>query len=372
MRILYSTSGYTPHDARFLQALAGTPHDVHYLPLDRPSAEGETLHLPEGIRRVNWTGGSHKQNLLDAPRLRRGLRQVVADLQPDVLHAGPVTRSALLAAWAGIHPLVTMSWGSDILWEAQGNPGDWAARYTLARSDVLVCDCHAVRQAAARLGMNRERIIVFPWGVDLDHFRPGPGLALRERLGWEEAHVVLSARNFEPIYGVDVLARGFILAARSDPALRLLLVGIGSLRRRLEQILQRWHMLERAHFAGSVELEDLPEYYRACDLYVTASRSDGSSVSLLEAMACGKPSIVSDIPGNREWVRPEQEGWWFRQGRSEDLAAHLSEAFRDPARLREMGDRARRTAEGRADWRRNFPLLLQAYDLAREVSRRGG
>ena len=59
--------------------------------------------------------------------------------------------------------------------------------------------------------------------------------------------------------------------------------------------------------------------YRAADLYLSASHSDGSSVSLMEALGCGLPVLVSDIPGNREWVTDGEQGWLFPDG--DDAAA---------------------------------------------------
>jgi glycosyltransferase involved in cell wall biosynthesis len=127
----------------------------------------------------------------------------------------------------------------------------------------------------------------------------------------------------------------------------------------------------RAHMPGQVGYRDLPAHYAAADLYVSASRSDGSSVSLLEAMACGRPALVSDIPGNREWVEPGGEGWWFRDGNARDLACGIEEAHRRRGDLPQHGARARKTAEARADWGKNFPLLLHAYRIAlgRETAR---
>jgi glycosyltransferase involved in cell wall biosynthesis len=107
----------------------------------------------------------------------------------------------------------------------------------------------------------------------------------------------------------------------------------------------------------------LPAYYRAADLYVSPSHSDGSSISLLEALACGRPVLASDIPSNREWVTAAANGQLFRDGSVTDLAAKLS-ALPDDPNLAAYGLAARAVAESRADWTVNFQKLLQAYDRA--------
>jgi len=84
----------------------------------------------------------------------------------------------------------------------------------------------------------------------------------------------------------------------------------------------------------------------------------------LEALACGTPAIVSDIPGNREWIEPGEVGWLFRDGNAEALAAAILNAYEQRQRLPEMGRKARQLAEARADWERNFPQLEKAYAIA--------
>lgn len=367
MRVLYFTRGYTAHDHRFLAKLAQTGNEVGYLRLMPAGAADDPHPLPDGIKRLSL--GNHSRSLAwwEYPRLVGSVRQALEAFQPEIVHAGPVQDCAFLGAWAGANPLVTMSWGSDVLIGAQHGVGRLAARYVLARTTVFVCDCQAVRAAGVALGAPAERTVVFPWGVDLKHFSPGDGTALRRRLGWENGFILLSTRSWEPSYGVETLITGFVRLATQVSSLRLLILGSGSQGPRLRQQLVRAGLLERVHFAGSVGLEDLPAYYRAADLYFTASRSDGSSVSLLEAMACGLPALVSDIPGNREWVSSGENGWWFTVDRPDALAEVLRTAIAARDRLPKMGLRARSIAEARADWDRNFPRLLDAYHMAADA-----
>jgi glycosyltransferase involved in cell wall biosynthesis len=241
MRILYFTRDYTPHDHRFLAALAETDHEVHYLRLERRGHQQEDRILPPGVKKVNWAGGGKPFRVRDIPRLIFSLWGVLRQVKPDVLHAGPIQTAGLLATMSGFHPLVTMSWGSDLLRDADKNSWyRWATRYTLKRSDVLIGDCDAVRQKAMGFGFPEKRIVTFPWGVDLQQFSPGADDGHRARAGWEDAFVLLHLRSWEPIYGVDVFARAFALAAKQRPGLRLFLLGNGSLAGEIRQIYPRW------------------------------------------------------------------------------------------------------------------------------------
>ena len=363
MRVLYFSQDYTPHDYRFLSALSKTDHEIFYLPLERVKST-ESRPLPRGVHVVQGWERTQPMSAFDIPSLRRNLRSVLDNIHPDIVHAGPVQKSAFLTAIARYKPLVTMSWGSDLLMDARWGWGRFAARFTLSRSAILACDCKAVRDVAVTLGMAADRIVIFPWGVDLNHFKPGKSEDLRENLGWEDCFVFISTRAWEPLYGVDVLIDGFIGAAQRDGNLRLLLLGKGSLESEIQNMLEHAGMLDRVHFAGHVGYDGLPDHYRSADVYISASNSDGSSISLLEAMACGIPALVSDIPGNREWVTPEAEGWWFVKGDPDSLAAAILKSARNQERLYEMSKATRRVTEERANWQENFSLLLEAYSQA--------
>ena len=360
MRILYFSRDYTTHDHRFLTALAKTDHQVFYLRLEAGGHVLEDRPLPPEIKQVQWAGGSRPATLKDGYHLLDDLHRVIRLVMPDLIQAGPIQRSAFLVALVGFRPLVSMSWGYDLLHDAQINPfWRWATRYTLRHSAALVGDCDTIRQLAISFGMPNERIVTFPWGVDIHHFN----VPTLKRVN-VSTFSLLSTRGFEPIYGIDVIAHAFVIAARKRPNLRLTLLGNGSQSAAIRQILLIGAVHDRVLFPGHVSFSELPSYYRDADLYISASHSDGTSISLLEAFACGTPAIVPDIPGNREWITPGENGWLFPDGDAEALASAILDALDHQQNLPEMGRKARLLAEARADWERNFPKLEKAYALA--------
>ena len=362
MRVLYFTAQDSPHDQRFLTALANTPHQVFCLRMEACNPD-----TPDGITALDWLRGQPDWSCW------RGwgegvaqFRQILAHLQPDLVHAGPLQGPALVAALSGFQPLVSMSWGFDLLRIAKRSP--WmrtATSYVLEHSTVLVADCQTVADEAARYEFTHEKMVLFPWGVDLAHFSPDnaqkAGLTLRQSLGWEEQFVLVCNRSWSAPYGVDDLAKAFLQAYQERPDLRLLLAGDGPQSELIHQILGP--VGDAVHFPGWVTRENLPGFYGAGDLFVSPSHCDGSSVSLMEALACGRPVLVSDIPSNREWVRPGEVGALFNDGDIASLEKQLLALVLDP-HLDEYGQRARFLAEGRADWRVNFQKLLAAYQMA--------
>lgn len=359
-RLIYFTRDLTPHDQRFLSALAQTDYEVFYLRLENRLHQLSEKDLPAGINLVSWEKKTDRFNYLDSLPLVENLKSIIAEIKPDLIHAGPIQSTAWLVALAGFHPLVSMSWGYDLLQEAEKNPiSKWITRFTLQHSDVIVGDCETVRKKAIDLSMSADRIVTFPWGVDLKHFSP-----VHPRPFDDKPFVLLSTRAWEPIYGIDVIAQGFAQAAQQQPDLRLVILGSGSQEAKIKSYLRQAGVADQIEFVGQVTLADLPGYFQRADLYLSASHVDGSSISLLEALACGLPALVSDIPGNREWITPEENGWLFADGDIDSLAKAILHAVEHRQSLREMGEKARRVAEERANWELNFTTLLHAYDLA--------
>jgi len=366
MKIIYFSLDYTPHDHRFLSALAETDHEVHYVRLQRGPRQTEERPVPSKIEQVLWAGGRKPFAWKDLPRLTFDFRRLTRKIKPDLVHAGPIQTCGLLAALTGFHPLLTMSWGYDLMQDAER---DWLMRkitsYVLRNTDFFTSDCETTRQKAIVYGMNPQRTVIFPWGVDLERFTP----AVTRHSSPVTRHsspdfTLLCNRAWEPLYGVDVLARAFVKAARQRPELRLMLLGDGSQGSLLRQILSDGGVMERVHFGGQVSQSELPRYYQMADLYISASHVDGSSVSLMEALACGLPALVSDIPANREWVTEDVNGRLFPDGDADALASAILQAYEGRKNLVKIGRAARAVAEEKADWKKNFQKLLEAYELA--------
>jgi len=114
---------------------------------------------------------------------------------------------------------------------------------------------------------------------------------------------------------------------------------------------------------GRLANAELADWFRAADVYVSASESDGSSVSLLEALATGLACVVTDIESNAEWVVDGENGWRARSGDAQEFASRLLRAASLSASERDaMRERNRRVAVERADWSRNVRRLIAAYD----------
>ncbi|MCJ7432222.1 MAG: glycosyltransferase family 4 protein [Anaerolineales bacterium] len=357
MKILYFSLGYCTHDHRFLKTISEGGHEVFYVRLENNPRQVEDRAIPPNVHQVIWKGGREPFRWRDLPRLALDFRRLTREINPNLIHAGPIQTCAFIAMLSGFRPVLTMSWGFDLMDDVHKNK--WMERitkYVLRNTQYFISDANVSRDKAVAYGMNPNHTIVFPWGVDLQHYRQKPSAV---RL--PSSMVLFCNRSWEPRYGVDVLAKAFVKIAADRPEVSLILLNGGSQGAAIRQILQNGGVLERVYFGGQVAQTDLPNWYHRADLYISPSHVDGSSVSLMEALACGLPCLVSDIPANKEWVTESENGWLFEDGNADMLAEKILFAIKCKS-LAKIGNASRVIAEERADWKKNAMKLMQTYE----------
>jgi len=365
MRIIYFSKSYTPHDYRFLSSLSKTKHEIFYLKLEANQRQTEDRPVPENVQQILWAGGQREFRWSDLPRLVFDFHRVVKRINPDIVHAGPIQTCAFIAALSGFRPILAMSWGYDLVMDADKSAWmRWVTSYTLQRSAYFTSDARVSRDKAVAFGMNPEMTVIFPWGTDIEHFIPKKEERRKRKAEPKNRKSVtlFCSRTWESIYGVDVLAKAFVKVASVNPDVNLILLGGGSQGAKIRRILMNGGVMDRVHFGGQVGQRDLPRWYHMADIYVSPSHVDGSSVTLMEALASGLPCLVSDIPGNKEWIEDGVNGWLFRDGDADDLAEKILYAIKSRRSFKKIGESARKTAEEKADWSKNFGKLLEAYN----------
>ena len=173
MRIIYFSKNYTPHDYRFLSSLSNTEHEIFFLQLEATKRQIEDRPVPENIQRILWAGGQREFRWRDIPRLTLDLRRVINKIKPDIIHAGPIQTCAFIATLSGFRPILTMSWGYDLVMDAdQSKWMQWLTRYTLKRSAFFTSDANVTRDKAVAFGMDPEKTVIIPWGTDIEQFVP--------------------------------------------------------------------------------------------------------------------------------------------------------------------------------------------------------
>jgi glycosyltransferase involved in cell wall biosynthesis len=196
------------------------------------------------------------------------------------------------------------------------------------------------------MGLPRSAVEYLAQGPD----KRGPGKML-----------VLSTRRLERLYRLDLLIEALQRAWCNLPLLDCVICGDGSLRAKLESMV-RSIGLEEIEFVGWKYGDEYLDLVARADIYVSCSESDSTSVSLLEAMAGGAIPVVTDIPGNREWVTDGESALMFPVGDVDALASCLIRAARDHPLRRNAAALNRRSVGARAIWENNMGRIEKAFE----------
>lgn len=271
----------------------------------------------------------------------------------DVIHAFSASYwSFLLAPTPAI--LAARLYGKKVLLnyrsgEAEDHLERWRAALPIIRlADKVVVPSQYLVEVFGRFGVRAE---VAPNTLDLSRF------AFRERQRLRP--VFLSNRNLEPLYNVECVLRAFALIQKQAPDARLIVVGDGNDRARLEA-LSRKMRLNNVEFFGKVPPEDMPAFYDQADIFVNASDIDNMPVSHLEAFACGLPVVTTDAGGIPYILTHERTGLIVARGDYRALASACLRLLEDGALATRLIHAARADCEQYA-WESVRPRWLELY-----------
>jgi glycosyltransferase involved in cell wall biosynthesis len=208
---------------------------------------------------------------------------------------------------------------------------------------VIAVSQHIARNLMS-LGVEKDRILVNYDGVDLAVFCPGSKSEARAKLGLADGlPVILFVGNLVPVKATDVLLRAAEILAREYFAFRLFVVGEGPLRAALERQAKASELADQVQFVGSLPSTELPQWYRAADVFCLPSHSEGVPTVLLEASACGTPWVASRVGGIPE-IAHLGVSRLVPPNAPADLAVALRATLTEPISTQPAGPRDRRAS----------------------------
>lgn len=359
MKLLYVTTRGAVHDYRFLNKLVND-FDVTLLHYETGNEASEQ------IRALKKLDIRVRKTLFKSFPLTdlRYFKKLISELKPDIVHTGYVWQTGVLGAYSGFHPHLSMPWGSDVLIEPDNNPYiKKLVKKVLTTSDHIQCDAEFVKKKIMLdYKVTSEKITVFPWGIDLGMFGKSENTKAREELNiGREKFVILFTRPLEHIYDLNTLLSGFLQFSSGKDDILLLIANEGGLRPFVEKFIVKYQLQDKIRLTGWIPNEKLPALFNASDIFVSTSLSDGTSLSLLEAMACGKGLILTKLPAILEWV-DDDNGILIDKQNPEELYSSLNKYYYQRELISVHGNKSMQIAAERADWDRNYEKLKVIYE----------
>ena len=350
MRLCFIADGRSIHTQRWAEYF-GKGHEVHlitYDPMGR-TIPGVTEHVIPSPFRNLWLGFW--------PRHHR-IQGLIREIDPDLVHAHFITKYGFHLPLGGKWPTVVSAWGDDILILP---PKSWLirtfTRRVLEGADLVYAVSGDLRKHILEdFGIPPEKVVYLSNGIDPVLFSPG------ERRALEGKPVTLfSNRGFYPVYDTRTLLAGFARAFRENNGIALVLKGDGPEKGEMQGLAASLGLAGAVSFRDRSPHGEVPEDLRGADIFVSVATSDGTPVSVLEAMATGLPCIVTRVGGVPEWIGDGVNGLLVSPGDPGALSLAILALARDPDLRARLGARARETVRERADWGRLMALVEEDY-----------
>lgn len=285
------------------------------------------------------------------------VRSLVKSISPDVIHAIYLTDYGILGARLNLRPYIIDLLGSDLLIDPKefGNKHVLLMMKAFEKADKILIKSMHMKTELQKFKVDESKIEIIPYGVDCEVFsqRVDSGL-LKQELDLRDSPVIISIRNFEPIYNLECLIRAIPLVLKTVPEAKFVLLGSGSLQTHLKNLSKNLGVSNSVNFIGSVTRKDVPQYLGLADVYVSTSLSDGLSMSTLEGAMSGLVPVLSDIPANRELMSEGLRALLF-ENTPKSLAAKLIDCLQN---LNKLKVEALQT---------NASLVAEKYNLQKSI-----
>ncbi len=334
--------------------------------------EVDGLHFYRCMPLPGWQARAPVLNQLAVVhRLERRLMQVIAKVQPDLIHAHSPALNGLAALRVARRWRLPVVYEVRALWEDAAvdhgttRPGSVRYRltsaletYVLRRVDAVTCICEGLRGNIVARGIPAKRITVIPNAVDPARFRfdlPRDGV-LATQLGLDgDATVLGFIGSYYGYEGLELAVRALGAIRRRYPRVRLLLVGGGPQEESLRRLVHELGLADAVLFAGRIPHDRVARYYSLVDVFLYPRLPMRltelvTPLKPLEAMAQGRLVVASDVGGHRELIRDGENGFLFPAGSVDGVVEGLAHCLSAVERWPEIRATARHFVETERNW----------------------
>ncbi|MFX1577988.1 MAG: glycosyltransferase family 4 protein, partial [Promethearchaeota archaeon] len=179
----------------------------------------------------------------------------------------------------------------------------------------------------------------------------------------KDNHEILFAGYLYKLKGLEYLVKAIPIVAKNHKDVKLRIVGNGPDKSRLTKLAKTLKIEDKVIFEGLVSHTQMPKYYQGCDIFCFPTLGEPFGKAIIEAMACAKPVIASNIGGPAEIIQNEKTGLLVPPAKPKILATKITELLDDEKKTEQMGANARKTAIKRYSWEKIGEKYHQLYQI---------
>ena len=357
MKICMLANSMSIHAQRWAKAFAKRGHEVHLLSINNYDIDGVSVH-PVNIGSKNPDTLIKKFFSYLLLLLTAGKR--IRQLKPDVVNAHYAMTHGIIAAFAACHPLIISIWGSDVIRNYKRlTPKLWRLTlyYALKKADLICSTSKFMTDKTLEIIKPFGKIEQVPFGVDCRLFKPAEKpkeYSGQFRIGF----VKTLARMYGPIYLIKAMQK----ICQNVPNARLIMVGKGPMKDKLQNLSSKLGIFDRVEFTGFIPHDQLPQMMQSFDVLVNPSIvKESFGVAILEAQACGLPVIATRVGGVPEVCLDQKTGFLVPPRNSDALAEKTITLEKDTALRQRMSINARNFVLQNYRWEDNVEKMLRLF-----------
>jgi L-malate glycosyltransferase len=285
------------------------------------------------------------------------LKKIINHFNPHILHAHYATSYGLVGALANFHPYVISSWGTDVMKFPNKNfIAKSILKYNFKKADLLCATSNTIKNYISQIANLPVSVVSF--GVDVNEFSKRKVQSLFN----ENDFVIGTIKPLEKLYNADVLITAFAKLLPTYANLKLLIVGEGSFETQLKKQCEDLGILKHVTFTGRVPFNKVSTYYNMLNVLVNISEYESFGVSVIEAMACETPVIVSNVGGLAELVKDDSVGLKVNVGNVEETVAALKTLITNKEIYLNIASNGRKHVLKYYNWDDNLKLMIAEYN----------
>jgi glycosyltransferase involved in cell wall biosynthesis len=358
LKVLLLSDTYSEHTEKWALGLANSGIQVGLFSFNKASYEW--YHHPnitiffEPENKINAESTLTKLAYLKYVTI---LKKIIKHFAPDILHAHYATSYGLVGALSNFHPYIISSWGTDVMKFPHKNfVAKSILKYNFRKADVLCATSNTIKEYIH--DVIKKEVTVVPFGVDTEKFAPRKVDSL-----FKEGDFVLgSIKPVEPLYNIDVLVKCFAVLRQRHVNLKLLIAGSGTMENNLKELAKKLHVSEDVVFTGRVPFKEVSNYYNMINVLVNISEYESFGVSVIEAMACEKPVVVTNVGGLKDLVKNETLGMKVGVRNEEQTIAAIEQLISDKELYSQIASNARKHVIENYKWNTNLEEMIKIYN----------
>ncbi|PKP60354.1 MAG: hypothetical protein CVT88_03300 [Candidatus Altiarchaeales archaeon HGW-Altiarchaeales-1] len=307
MRICYIAHACSPHVYRWAEWFTKRGHEVHIISPVLPSEVPDELK-DVYLHELNFDNYSSFIKILPFKSIWLTIfscRKIIKEIKPDIVQGIDITDFGLPALFCGDYPNSVSAWGSDVLiYPKRSMITRLIVKFVAKRAELIHSFAYNLTDELISFGADKERIFTISPTICIENFNIAVnGSKIRKSLGWENNPVVISVRDFAPVYNIECLINAVPTIIKEIPDAKFLIKGIGPLEDKLKNMIKEIGISDSVKIMGHVPYKELPKYLACADVYVSTALSEGLGIANLESIACGIPAVLTDITSDRNLIK---------------------------------------------------------------------